>query len=71
MTITFTNRGVKDPATGRFLRLTGLTLSRQYARLIDFFGGDWRRADKVQNKFNRRFPAAKRRKFWNPGHVIQ
>lgn len=66
--ITFTRTHAHTPL-GR-IKLTGLTLSHQYARLMDHFHSDWKLAEKVQNAFNRQFPKAKREKFWNPGHVI-
>ena len=53
------------------VKCVGFTLAIQYGRLTDHFKGDWATADKVQNLFNRQFPAAKRRKFWTPGHVIK
>ena len=54
----------------RSVRLTGITLSRQYGRLIDFFKGDWQTANRVQTMFNKQFPVKTRRNFYRPGHVI-
>ncbi len=53
------------------VQCVGIPLGIQYGRLMDHFHGDYVTADKVQTLFNKQFPAEKRRKFWNPGHVIQ
>lgn len=53
------------------VKCVGVPLGIQYGRLMDHFHGDWATASKVQTLFNKQFSAEKRRKFWNPGHVIE
>ena len=56
---------------GKSTSLTGITLARQYGKLMDVFGGDYVKAGRVQTEFNKQFSRAKRTKFWNPGHIIR
>lgn len=52
------------------VRMTGLTASQQYAKLWAALG-DWQKASKLQDKFNKQFPLLKRAAIWEqPGKVV-
>lgn len=52
------------------LRMTGLTLAEQYAALWSKTGC-WKKADKLQRRFNAQFTKDKRLSFWKAGRVVQ